>query len=211
MKKILLFGAFALVFSGFSSGASVTITNSGFTFSPDNVTINVGDTVNFQLASIHDAVEVSEATWNSNGNTALPGFSTPFGGGQVTGLTAGVHFYVCAPHASGGMKGKITVTAPSGINDFTEGTMNINIYPNPTSGKFTLQFGGSESQVGNLQGRDQQSGLEIFNILGEKVADMPNFIFQASNEIDISSVPGGIYFIRINDQRKNYTEKLIKQ
>lgn len=211
MKKSVLFGVFALLISGFSSGASVTIINSGFTFSPDNITINSGDTVNFQLASMHNAVEVSETTWNSNGNTALPGFSLPFGGGQVTGLAAGVHFYVCAPHASLGMKGKITVTSPAGINDIAEGRAKINIYPNPTSGKFTLQFSRSGSQVGSFSGNDQQSGLEIFNILGEKIADMPNFISQASNEIDLSSVPDGIYFIRINDRKKIYTERLIKQ
>ena len=211
MKKLLLFGAFALIFSGYASGTSITITNSNFTFSPDNVTINFGDTVIFQLASIHNAVEVSEATWNLNGNTPLPGFSLPFAGGQVTGLAAGVHFYVCAPHASGGMKGKITVTAPSGINDIAESRAKINIYPNPTSGKFTLQFSGSDSQVGSLSGSDQQSGLEIFNILGEKIADIPNFISQTSNEIDLSSVPDGIYFVRISDTKRIYTGQLIKQ
>jgi plastocyanin len=211
MKKILLFGTFAFLFSGIAIGASVTIVNSGFTFSPDNVTINLGDTVNFQLASIHNAVEVSEATWNSNGNTPLPGFSTPFGGGQVTGLTAGVHFYVCAPHASGGMKGKITVNGPSGINDFAAASEKINIYPNPTNGKFTLQIIGSDGYAGSLSGNDQQTTLEIFNILGEKIADMSGFISQASNEIDLSSVPDGIYFIRINDRKKIYTERLIKQ
>ncbi|MCK9399044.1 MAG: T9SS type A sorting domain-containing protein [Bacteroidales bacterium] len=203
MKKFLLFGAFALLFSGFALGGSITIINSGFTFSPDNVIINVGDTVNFQLASIHNAVEVSETTWNADGNTPLPGFSLPFGGGQVTELTAGVHFYVCTPHASGGMKGKITVNGPSGIGDNEAGIGKINIFPNPTRGKFTLQINGS--------GSDQQTRLEIFNILGEKIADVPGFVSQASNEIDLSSVPDGIYFIRINDRKKIYTEELIKQ
>jgi plastocyanin len=210
MKKFLFFGAFAL-YSGFALCASVTITNSGFTFSPDNVTINVGDTVNFQLADIHNAIEVSEATWNANGNAPLPGFSTPLGGGQVTGLTAGVHFYVCSPHASGGMKGKITVTSPSGINTYETSSEKINIYPNPTNGKFTLQYKGSDTHTGNLSGNDQQMNLEIFNILGEKIYGLPGFISQTSNEIDLSSVPDGIYFIRINDRKNIYTEKLIKQ
>jgi len=158
--------------------------------------------VNFELAGIHNAVEVSESTWNSNGSTPLPGFSTPFGGGQITGLTAGVHYYVCAPHASLGMKGKIIVNSIAGINDMTDGGAKIKIYPNPTSGKFTLQIS---------EPFDPPSGLEIFNILGEKVYDFQGLNSQNSNEIDLTSVPDGIYFIRINDRKKIYTAELIKQ
>jgi plastocyanin len=202
MKKYFLFGAIALLISGFAHGASVTIINSGFTFSPANISINAGDTVNFELAGIHNAVEVSESTWNSNGSTPLPGFSTPFGGGQITGLTAGVHYYVCAPHASLGMKGKIIVNSIAGINDMTDGGAKIKIYPNPTSGKFTLQIS---------EPFDPPSGLEIFNILGEKVYDFQGLNSQNSNEIDLTSVPDGIYFIRINDRKKIYTAELIKQ
>jgi plastocyanin len=212
MKKILLFVNVALLFAGITSGASVTIVNSGFEFSPDDVTINVGDTVNFQLSAIHDAVEVSEATWNANGNSPVDGgFSTPFGGGQVTGLSAGVHFYVCTPHASGGMKGKITVNGPSGIGDNEPVVRKINIYPNPTNGIFTLQYNEPAAPAGSTPGNDQQARLEIFNLLGEKIADLPSINSQTSNKIDLSAMPDGIYFIRISDRERVYSEELIKQ
>lgn len=211
MKKLLLFGTLAILYSGIAFGNTVTIINSGFTFSPGNVTINFGDTVNFQLASMHNVVEVSETTWNANDNTPLPGFSLPFGGGQLTGLTAGVHFYVCQPHASLGMKGKITVNGPAGINDFAEGSAKINIYPNPTSGKFVIQFNGSGVQAGSFSGNDQQAGLEIYNVLGDKIFDLQGFNSQNLNEIDLSSVQEGIYFIRISDNKKVYTRQIIKQ
>lgn len=90
--------------------ATVTVTNSGFSFNPSLVTISSGDSVKFQLASIHDALEVSQATWNANGTAALAGgFSVPFGGGTITLTTAGTHYYVCTNHASSGMKGRIVV------------------------------------------------------------------------------------------------------
>ena len=87
-----------------------TVTNAGFTFSPADITINAGDSVQWQLASIHTVLEVTQQTWNANGNTAKAGgFSTPLGGGTVKFDTPGTYFYVCEPHASIGMKGKITV------------------------------------------------------------------------------------------------------
>lgn len=96
------------------TGTTHTIVSSGFSFSPSNLTINLGDTVVFSLASIHNAVEVSQATWNSNGTTPLPGgFALPLGGGTVVLTSTGTHWYVCQPHALSGMKGRITVDPPA--------------------------------------------------------------------------------------------------
>ncbi len=89
-----------------------TITNSGNTFSPATITITFGDTINFVLASVHDAREVSKVTWDANGNTAFSGgFQTPSGGGFIypAQLAVGTHYYVCTPHAVVGMKGVIIV------------------------------------------------------------------------------------------------------
>ena len=209
MKKIIILIVIAL-YSGVSFPASVTIINSGFAFSPDNVAINFGDTVIFQLGSIHNAVEVSEATWLANGNTPLPGFSTPFGGGQVFNLSTGIHYYVCAPHASGGMKGRITVNALSGISDDKGDSEMFRIYPNPTSGKFILQFVGSSHRGGNLSGTEQPVCMEISDILGKRIFTFQDFVLQKSYQIDLSSVPHGIYFVSISDKKRIYTEKLVK-
>ncbi len=209
MKKKLLFSVLALL-SGAAFSTTVTISNSGFEFSPDDISINLGDTVIFQLTDIHNAVEVSEATWMVNGNTALPGFSVDFGGGQVTGLAAGVHYYVCTPHASGGMKGKITVADFSGIGSHDDETGIISLYPNPTSGIFTLQL--KNSLIGNSSTvGDNDYSLEIYNLLGAKIYSNQNFIPGSSSEFDLTSAPAGVYFVRFNDRKKIYTQKLVKQ
>ncbi len=88
---------------------TVTVSSPGFSFSPASVTIRAGDTVNFVLAGIHDAVEVSKATWDANGNASNGGFRIPFGGGSHTFTQPGTYYYVCEPHASMGMKGTIIV------------------------------------------------------------------------------------------------------
>ena len=138
MKKIIII-AFAL-YSGVAYSNKVTIINSGFVFSPDSVCINIGDTINFQLGAIHNAIEVSQTTWNTNGAILLAGgFSTPFTGGQITGLTAGTHYYVCANHAFMGMKGRIYVNDFSGENINIKNNYYFSAYPNPTKGKISIQ------------------------------------------------------------------------
>src|SRR5262245_20793301 len=120
MKKILIIFLLAL-YSEMASSTIVTVISSGYTFSPQTITVNAGDTVNFSLTSIHNVTEVSQATYAANGSTPLAGgFSTPYGGGWVftESLTTGTHWYVCQSHASMGMKGRIIVQSlTAGIAD----------------------------------------------------------------------------------------------
>lgn len=111
MKKIIL-SLSIWIFSFKLTATTWTVTNSGNSFSPVTLTINIGDAVNFDLSNAHNAVEISQATWNANGTTRLTGgFQTPFGGGlvQASSLGLGTHYYICDPHASAGMKGRIIV------------------------------------------------------------------------------------------------------
>jgi plastocyanin len=208
MKTKLLLATLTLC-TCFSFGATVTITNSGFAFSPDNVSINEGDIIIFQLGSSHNAVEVSEATWMAGGNTPLPGFATAFGGGQVSELTPGIHFYVCTAHALGGMKGRITVNTQSGIGD-NENIPSFNLFPNPTSGKFTLQTDATGSGLGQPLTSDGIASIEIFDLLGNSIYSLQDFNPGTPAEIDISSLTDGIYVVRINDRKKMYSIKLAK-
>jgi|GEM_PF-2972667 len=101
-------------------GTTHTVSSSGLTFSPNTITITAGDTVIFVLGSIHDAVEVSQATWNANGITRNGGFAVPFGGGSTVLTVVGTHYYVCENHGPMGMKGIITVNpAPPPLNTIT--------------------------------------------------------------------------------------------
>jgi plastocyanin len=140
----LLLFAIALL-PGAAAATTHTITNTNFTFSPSTLTIQEGDTVVFSLAGIHDALEVSLTTWTASGITPLPGgFSTPFGGGTVSGLTAGTHYYVCQNHVGLGMKGQIIVNAATAVGD--DGglaprgfALNQN-YPNPFNPATEISF-----------------------------------------------------------------------
>jgi plastocyanin len=106
---------FALLLTLAASPAAATkhtVTASGFAFSPSTLNIAEGDTVVFTISGLHNAREVSQATWNVDGTTQLPGgFSVPFGGGEAIPAGVGAHYYVCTNHVlSSSMKGVINVS-----------------------------------------------------------------------------------------------------
>jgi plastocyanin len=198
MKKIIISLSLALLGTvGFCT--TWTITNSGFTFSPSTVTINLGDDVNYILESMHNAVEVSQSTWDINGNTALTGgFQTSFGGGFVSAskLGVGTHYYVCSPHASIGMKGTIIVQNPTNIID-NNLSSDFTIYPNPSDNLITIRT--NSNRAGMQFFITDQTGRMVFN--GKLVDD--------STPIDISHLSPGIYLIKIEGLRK-HSIKLVK-
>lgn len=158
MKKILL----ALLLTSFylnGFSKTWTVTSSGMTYSPSTVNIVQGDTVKFTIDASHNAVEVSQTVWNANGTTSNSGFSIPFGGGTVvpSKLAVGTHYYVCTPHASFGMKGKIVVQAATGLEEAKSET-NLLVYPNPILDRLNIRLNLVEStnvvvELFDLQGK----------------------------------------------------------
>ena len=146
-KKLLLsIGLISLSLFTKATIHTITTTNS-FTFSPATLTIQDVDTVEFTLGVNHNSVEVSQATFTANGSTALSGgFSLSSGAtgsaGRLTNLSVGTHYYVCAPHASMGMKGQITVTSTVGVKGINA-EIAKSFYPNPFKNNFTVELSGT--------------------------------------------------------------------
>ena len=80
-------------------------------FTPEDLTIAPGDCVEFVMSRTHNAVEVSQATYDERGVTPLDGgFAVQYGATeQVQFNEPGVHSYICQPHVNTGMVGTITV------------------------------------------------------------------------------------------------------
>jgi plastocyanin len=200
----------ALIFLiNIAKAAVVTVTNSGFTFSPSNITINLGDTVIFALGLNHNAVEVSQSTYNANGSTALSGgFSIAFGGGTLlTGnLSVGTHYYVCTPHAGMGMKGTITVVNnTNGINNVSNINLHFKFYPNPASEKIGINYST------NVNGK---VSLKLFDLTGKMVAILFEDESSAGShyqsvQIDRNRFGSGFYFLEFNCEGRKVTRQVI--
>jgi len=106
MKRIHLILALFLSFT--YAVNSQTITTSGLSFSPDTLVVSVGDTVTLIMGSSHNAVEVSQSTYLSNGTLSNGGFNIAFGTtGTFIPTLNQTYYYVCQPHVLLGMKGVI--------------------------------------------------------------------------------------------------------
>jgi hypothetical protein len=80
----------------------------------------------------------------------------------------------------------------SSVNNNNE----INIYPNPTRNKFTIQFNGQNlSPQNNLE-------YQIFNSFGQNLITGKLDKYDSNCEIDISNLPIGLYFLEIYDQNQ---------
>jgi hypothetical protein len=73
---------------------------------------------------------------------------------------------------------------------------DIQIYPNPTSGKITIR---GEKLIG--------AELSIMNLLGEQIIRQK--IKNKVNEIELGAYPEGIYFIRIGTKENRISKKII--
>ena len=108
MKKITILFLLALTFTIKAQNTHTIYASDYNIFSPSQLTIQINDTVYFENLSSHNAVEVSEETYNSNGTLSNGGFSI-YNDGYVVFNDVGTYYYVCTPHVMMGMKGYITV------------------------------------------------------------------------------------------------------
>ncbi len=206
MKKISTLCLFLCIsLAGFSTTWSVV--SSGFTFSPDSITVQLGDSVHFALGGSHNAVEVSLATYNANGTTSNGGFNVAFGGGGVSPslLTMGVHYYVCTNHASMGMKGRIYVINTVGIPSVDYMKSTFSLFPNPSAGRLTVNF--------SVTGKSNVT-IRVISVLGQKSTmmlseTMNQGTYVHSFDMHESMFAKGVYILEMMVGETRSTERFI--
>lgn len=144
MKKVLLSLAFLFALVSYSTNHQVIVDNNFF--SPQNLTVNVGDTVTWTNNSGHHNVNGTQVTFPSNPASFTSGVPDMTWTYQFVFTVPGVYNYQCDPHAPS-MAGTITVSSPPAgpcgdlfISEYIEGSGNnkaIEVY-NPTSSPINL-------------------------------------------------------------------------
>lgn len=185
--------------------ASYTVTISGFSYAPATLTVNIGDVVTIQASGGHPLAEVDQTTWNANGTSTLStGFGVKTANHTFTITNNNTMYYVCTAHVTMGMKGQIVVNSV-GINEQQMSFNNLNLFPNPASGRVQIEF----SSVGN-----NSVNICLFDITGRKIENIYLNLEAVNGKNTINyNLPyylnSGHYFIEISTGNQKSSKKLI--
>lgn len=181
MKKTynLILASAAFLFSCLSANAIThTVQVADFSFTPSTITnVQIGDIVSFVWVSgTHTTTSASvpsgAATWNQN----ITSSSTTF---NYTVTHAGTYAYFCAIHSTS-MGGGFLVSG-TGIGQ-TDLNVSSVMYPNPCKDKMTITYSG------NID------GVTIYNMAGQEMRSMKFSNALDKAEVDMSTLPAGVYF-----------------
>lgn len=198
MKKMLLISS--LILSSFFSNATIHVINvwAGYLqFLPANLTVELGDTIQWlpldQPSMVHTVtstnIPVGAATFDQIWQAPADTFF------QYIPLIAGLYEYECTPHAGIGIIGSFNVIDNStAINDITEEQNKALVFPNPATNTFRFL----EVEINTS-----------FKIYGSNGALLLSG--KTEEEVNISTLKPGMYFIEIIGNQSRRIEKFLKQ
>ncbi len=201
-KTIALFTFFAALTLNVNA-TKHTITTSGLVYSPASLTVRMGDTVTISANNAHPLLQVSKATFNSNGGAALAGGFGPTTKNYTFTVTAAdTIYYICTAHIDYAMKGKIIVAPASGIDASVTPAMDIALYPNPVTTTGTVRL--------TSDGKNPLS-VQIYSINGQLLKDLTPGLTQQNGEyyvqFDATSLASGNHFVLATDGRKKVVRR----
>lgn len=176
--------------SGYSQSLHM-VELSNFQFSPDSLTIEVGDTVRWtNVAGTHNVVADDSSFINGPAAPAPWTFEHVF-------TATGNNPYYCEPHGGPGgfgMSGVIIVEQPVSVSDnelfVNEFVLNQN-YPNPFNPSTTIRY---------TIPSDGFVKLSVYNTIGEEVRTLINEFKEAGSyneNFNAAELSSGIYFYKL--------------
>jgi hypothetical protein len=166
------------------SATSITLTFSSFNVdATDHLYIYNGNSLTSPLIGTYTG-------------TTKPGPITSTGGSLLIQFRSD-----CATISTGWAASWTSTGTSTGIGNPSPDAVSVTVYPNPTTGIFTIN---------NVETQLTSCNLEIYNLLGEKVYS--SRIQHPISSINISNQPSGVYFLKIIDlDGSSVVKKIIKE
>ena len=202
MKKIYisLIIAFTAILNLQAATYTVGVSNNVFT--PDNFTVNVGDTVMWTWVSGNHTttstnVPLGAASWDNAITQNEPVFIY-----VVT--VAGTYDYRCTFHYMMGMIGHFTATQSSGLPENTAG-VHLEIFANPVSKELqvdlqTIKSGEMLITLNDITGREVKLLASAYQSAGEH-----------HMQYSLAGLPKGVYLFKLTLSNDNIVRKIIVQ
>jgi len=176
------------------------VNQSSLTFSPNNIAINVGDTVQWVRSSSSHTVTSGTGTLDPDvGNLFDAPLNSTTPTFEFTFNSAGDFDYFCRPHEFANMKGVIHVTDVSAAGDvpIIQPVRLEAPRPNPFNPRAEIRFTLAESGPVDLDVFDAQGRRVKALITGEhRASDTHRIDWDGTNTAG-SAVPSGIYLFRV--------------
>ena len=188
------------------SATTFNIDINGFTYSPDNLIVNVGDVVIIEAQSFHPLQQVNQANWDNNDNTPLAGgFSStsPLTLTITAGMAGSTIYFVCAAHVGLGMKGKISVNVTSSVSDNRLLDYNFTVFPNPVTSNSWLNISTKKSS---------KVSITLYDITGKAVHNLADMNMQAGEltiPLKASLLQKGIYLIKMQTNMGSLQKQIV--
>jgi len=206
MKRFfILLSTFLLMFLA-NSAFSQTLHNvelSNFMFTPNMLTIEVGDTVRWTNVQGTHNVVADDLLFRNGDPAPAPWFY------EFVFTTVGVIPYYCEPHGGpggSGMSGLITVENASSVNDDGITVDDFELkqnYPNPFNPSTKISFVIPVSSVVKLK---------VFNLLGNEITTLLNeqlFAGEHTVSFNAAGLSSGIYFYALTVNGNTKTKEMV--
>lgn len=201
MKIFYTLSIFLLALGFQSKAVKHIVTQSGFTFSPNAISVMVGDTIRWEWTdgshtTTSILVPAGADTWDEPLN-----MNNTFYEYEV--LVAGSYGYKCTPHFASNMIGGFLATAASNVKETTVApslTVSMDSQNNDLFLNFTAGSGG-------------HAVVELIDISGRTVGTIVNEEVGAGSvtlKKDVSYLGRGIYFVHLKVGDRELTKKFIK-
>jgi len=200
MQKTLTTFLFLLTSTVLFSQTTHDVTVQNFSFSPQSLTITVGDIVRWTNISGTHNVKADDNSFTSGPAAPAPWEYTH------TFTAVGNNPYHCEPHQAMGMTGTIIVQDPVGVSDdelIAEKFELQQNYPNPFNPSTRISYVIPSASFVNLK---------VYDIIGNEIAVLVNEEKQAGNyqiDFDATELTGGVYFYQLLTGSFVETKKMI--
>ena len=192
MKKLMTTSMLIVLFlKAHAVVHTVYVWDGYFQFTPSDITIDLGDTIQWlplgggapsmahtiTSSSIPATAASFDYTWQAPADTFF----------QYVPTVAGIYDYVCTPHVTMNMIGQFTVNnASTSIAENYTTHEELLVYPNPTVSTISLL------------NNDKKYAFKLYSTAGKMVSEG---IF--NTQLDLSYLPNSIYILElIGEQRK---------
>ena len=99
----------------------------------------------------------------------------------------------------------VLCSSGEGITETTQNNPEISLYPNPTSGNFTLSIRNFSPALAG-----SNWDLRIIDVLGQEVYSQP-IINQESTIINLPQISNGVYFYQLTNSKESFRGKFVKE